>query len=95
MTPISCDVSEHEAVQKVFAEITAATQGKIHVLVNSAGVNIQERHSNVRLLFMAGWRSCEIASVRLKRPGFKSRSCQMMLFSSIPSDNLGDNSLHP
>eukprot|EP01127_Copromyxa_protea_P011838 TRINITY_DN3013_c0_g3_i1.p1 TRINITY_DN3013_c0_g3~~TRINITY_DN3013_c0_g3_i1.p1 ORF type:complete len:653 (-),score=180.09 TRINITY_DN3013_c0_g3_i1:46-2004(-) len=46
VTPFSCDVGDFEAVQSVFAKIVSAS-GRIDILVNSAGVNIAERHSNV------------------------------------------------
>lgn len=47
ITPVSCDVSDFDAVKKAFEEIAATRNGQIDILVNSAGVNIAERHSNV------------------------------------------------
>lgn len=50
--PLSCDVSDYDAVKAAFEEVAKNSAGKIDILVNSAGVNFAERHSNVHSSFL-------------------------------------------
>lgn len=47
ITPLSCDVSDSEAVKKAFAAVLSQTSNVVDILVNSAGNNIPKRGIDV------------------------------------------------